>query len=144
MKLSTKGRYGIHAMYDLALHGRDEPQPLKAIAERQGVPEAYLEQLIAMLRKDGLVQSVRGAQGGYLLSRPPSEITVGQVLRSLEGGLALVDCVLEEDACDRACSCPSRVIWQRLHEGVNQIVDGITLMDMIEDPQGLTTREGQS
>lgn len=142
MKLSTRGRYGIHAMYDLALYGIDSPQPTKAIAERQRVPEAYLEQLVAILRKAGLVKSVRGAQGGYMLSRPPAEITVGQVLRALEGDLAVVDCLAEEDACDKACTCPTRVVWQKLRDGLNDIVDGITLKDMLTDQERLTTQEG--
>ncbi len=137
MKLSTRGRYGIHAMYDLAQMCAEGPQSIKAIAERQAIPEAYLEQLIAILRKSGLVTSVRGAQGGYQLSRAPGEITVGEVLRSLEGGLALVDCILEEDACHKACSCPTRIVWQKLHDGLNQIVDGITLQDMLDDHERL-------
>ena len=133
MKLSTKGRYGIHAMYDLAQYGSDTPQPIKSIAERQNIPEAYLEQLIGQLRRSGLVKSVRGAQGGYLLSRSPAEITVGEVLRTLEGELAVVDCLMEEDACHKACSCPTRVVWKKLRDGLNQIVDGITLQDMLDD-----------
>ena len=133
MKLSTKGRYGIHAMYDLAQYGSETPQSIKAIAERQGVPEAYLEQLIGQLRRSGLVKSVRGAQGGYLLSRAPSEITVGQVLRTLEGDLAVVDCLLEEDTCGKSCACPSRIVWLKIRDGLNAIVDGITLQDMIND-----------
>lgn len=132
MKLSTRGRYGIHAMYDLAQHGGEGPQHIKAIAERQSIPEAYLEQLIAVLRKAELVKSVRGAQGGYLLSRDPIEISVGQVIRTLEGGLVLVEC-LEDDACDKACSCPTRVVWQKLYDGMNQIIDGISLQDMLDD-----------
>ena len=133
MKLSTKGRYGIHAMYDLAQFGSETPQPIKSIAERQNIPEAYLEQLIGQLRRSGLVRSVRGAQGGYLLSRSPSEITVGEVLRTLEGELAVVDCLMEEDACHKACSCPTRVVWKKLRDGLNEIVDGITLQDMLDD-----------
>ena len=133
MKLSTKGRYGIHAMYDLAQFGSETPQPIKSIAERQNIPEAYLEQLIGQLRRSGLVKSVRGAQGGYLLSRSPAEITVGEVLRTLEGELAVVDCLMEEDACHRACSCPTRVVWKKLRDGLNEIVDGITLQDMLDD-----------
>ena len=140
MKLSTRGRYGIHAMYDLAENAGEGPQPIKAIAERQQVPEAYLEQLIAVLRKADLVTSVRGAQGGYMLARPANEITVGAVLRALEGGLALVDCLSEEDACEKACSCPTRVVWRKLHEGVNQIVDAITLQDMRDDHERLLTQ----
>ena len=138
MKLSTKGRYGIHAMYDLAQFGSETPQPIKSIAERQNIPEAYLEQLIGQLRRSGLVKSVRGAQGGYLLSRSPAEITVGEVLRTLEGELAVVDCLMEEDACHKACSCPTRVVWKKLRDGLNQIVDGITLQDMLDDYQRMS------
>ena len=144
MKLSTKGRYGIHAMYDLAQYYQEGPQPLKAVAERQRVPEAYLEQLMRPLRKADLVRAARGAQGGYMLSRPPSEITVGQVLRALEGELAVVDCLLEEDACDKACVCPTRLVWQKVRDGLNDIVDGITLADMLEDYSRMCAGEGKT
>ena len=133
MKLSTRGRYGIHAMYDLAEHYGDGPQSIKCIAERQGIPEAYLEQLIAVLRKEKLVLSNRGAQGGYRLSRTPDAITVGDVLRALEDGLNLVDCLIEEENCGRSCACPTRVVWMKLRDGINRIVDGITLQDMIDE-----------
>lgn len=133
MKLSTRGRYGIHAMYDLAEHYGDGPQSIKCIAERQGIPEAYLEQLIAILRKEKLVISNRGAQGGYRLAHEPAQMTVGQVLRALEGGLNLVDCLLEEDSCGKTCACPSRVVWMKIRDGLNNIVDGITLQDMIDE-----------
>jgi len=133
LKLSTRGRYGIHAMYDLAKHYGDGPQSIKLIAERQGIPEAYLEQLIAILRKEQLVISNRGAQGGYRLSREPKDMTVGDVLRALEGGLNLVDCLLEEDSCGKTCACPSRVVWMKIRDGLNSIVDGITLQDMIDE-----------
>ena len=133
MKLSTRGRYGIHAMYDLADHYGSGPQSIKLIAERQGIPEAYLEQLIAVLRREGLVISNRGAQGGYRLVRPPEEITVGEVLRALEGGLNLVDCLLDEDSCGKSCACPSRIVWMKIRDGMNSIVDGITLQDMIDE-----------
>ena len=141
MKLSTRGRYGIHAMYDLALYAEGGPQPIKAIAEREGVPEAYLEQLIAVLKRAGLVTSVRGAQGGYMLARRPEEITVGDVLRALEDGLNLLDCLDEEDACGRSCACPSRVVWLKLREGMNAVLDGITLRDMIEDTACASAQE---
>ena len=133
MKLSTRGRYGIHAMYDLACNYNAGPQPIKAIAERQSIPEAYLEQLFAALKRDKLVNSLRGAQGGYTLSRAPSQITVGDVLRTLEGGLNLVDCLLEEDTCGKSCACPSRIVWMKIRDGLNAIVDGITLQDMMDD-----------
>lgn len=133
MKLSTRGRYGIHAMYDLAVHYSEGPQSIKNIAARQGIPEAYLEQLIAVLRREKLVLSNRGAQGGYRLARDPEAITVGDVLRALEGGLNLVECLDEEDACGKSCACPSRIVWMKLRDGLNEIVDGITLRDMIEE-----------
>ena len=133
MKPSTRSRYGIHAMYDLALNVDCGPQPIKAIAEREGIPEAYLEQLIAVLKKEKLVTSTRGAQGGYVLARRPEEITVGDVLRALEGGLNLVDCLLEEDTCGKSCACPSRIVWMKIRDGLNNVVDGITLSDMVKD-----------
>jgi len=142
MKLSTRGRYGIHAMYDLAEYGQVTPQSIKAIAERQAVPEAYLEQLIGGLRKAGLVKSIRGATGGYLLSRGPEQITVGEVLRALEGDLTLADCLAEEDACAKACLCPTRLVWQKLSDGLNQIADGITLQDMLNDAKRMS-QEGK-
>lgn len=137
MKLSTRSRYGIHAMYDLAKNVDCGPQPIKAIAEREGIPEAYLEQLIAVLKKEKLVTSTRGAQGGYVLARRPEEITVGDVLRALEGGLNLVDCLLEEDTCGKTCACPSRIVWMKIRDGLNSIVDGITLRDMVNDYERL-------
>jgi len=141
MKLSTRGRYGIHTMYDLALNGVNGPQSIKAIAERGGMPEAYLEQLIAGLKKAGLVTSTRGAQGGYMLARPADDITVGDVLRALEGGLSLVECLDGEDCCDKACACPSRIVWQKLRDGMMAIVDGITLQDMVEDYRRMNAQE---
>lgn len=133
MKLSTKGRYGIHAMYDLALNAVTAPQPIKAVAERQGIPESYLEQLVGQLRRAGLLRSTRGAQGGYILSRPAREISVGDVLRALEGDLAIVDCLTDASPCDKACSCPTRVVWQKVSSALEEAVDSITLQDMVDD-----------
>ena len=133
MKLSTRGRYGIHTMFNLALNGENGPQSIKAIAERGGMPEAYLEQLIAALKREKLVTSTRGAQGGYVLARPAEQLTVGEVLRALEGGLNLVECLDEEDACGKSCACASRIVWLKLRDGLNAIVDGITLRDMVAD-----------
>lgn len=135
MKLSTKGRYGLQAMFDLALHYGSGPIPLKSVAERQDISEHYLEQLISSLRKVGLVQSVRGAQGGYILSKKPAEITVGDVLRALEGPLGLVDCVLEQDAvkCSRFEDCITRIVWEKIRDSMIKTMDSITLQDMCEE-----------
>ena len=141
MKLSTRGRYGIQTMYDLALNAENGPQSIKAIAERGGMPEAYLEQLIAVLKRSGLVTSTRGAQGGYMLAKPADAISVGDVLRVLEGGLNLVNCLDGEDCCEKACACPSRTVWMKLRDGMNAIVDGITLQDMVEDYRRMNAQE---
>ena len=141
MKLSTRGRYGIQTMYDLALNADNGPQSIKAIAERGGMPEAYLEQLIAALKRSGLVTSTRGAQGGYMLAKSADAISVGDVLRVLEGGLNLVNCLDGEDCCEKACACPSRTVWMKLRDGMNAIVDGITLQDMVEDYRRMNAQE---
>lgn len=131
MKLSTKGKYGVRAMYDLAQLYGQAPQSVKCIAERQGIPEAYLEQLIAPLRKAGLVLSIRGAQGGYTLADKPENISVGAILRAVEGPLAATDCITAP--CEHADGCAMHALWQRIHKGVNDLMDGITLQDMLND-----------
>ncbi len=135
MRLSTKGQYGLRAMFELAVNYGEGPIPLKIIADRQFISEHYLEQLVATMRKAGLVRSTRGAQGGYALSRPPGEITVGQVIRVLEGPLAPVECAIdnEEPICDRSGYCPTRIIWIKMRDSINQVVDSITLKDMVDD-----------
>ncbi len=131
IKLSTKGRYGIRAMYDLALYHGEGPQTVKAISERQGVPEAYLEQLIARMRKAGLVLSIRGAQGGYLLADSPNHITIGSILRAAEGTLAPASCVEEDEPCEHAPDCAMHVLWERIYVGLNELLDAMTLSEMI-------------
>lgn len=135
MKLSTKGRYGLKAMYDLAIHFGDGPIPLKSIAERQRISDHYLEQLIATLRKSGLVKSIRGAQGGYTLAELPERITVGEIIRSLEGPLGVSDCSMEEEptACENAECCVTRVIWKKIQDSISEVIDSITLQDMVDD-----------
>lgn len=140
MRLSTKGRYGVQAMLDIALYAREQHIALKTIAERQGISEHYLEQLIAVLRKAGLVRSVRGAQGGYSLAKPAEQITVGDILRALEGSLAPVDCVdeLEPKHCSDNEGCVTRIVWQRIRDSINAVVDSITLQDMVDEYKKLS------
>jgi Rrf2 family cysteine metabolism transcriptional repressor len=135
MRLSTKGRYGVKAMFDLALHGGESPLPLKTIAERQEISEPYLEQLISTLRKSGLVHSVRGAHGGYLLADSPDQITVGSIIRSLEGSMTPADCVAEEEPvdCSKADCCVTRGVWEKIRISIDNVIDSITLQDMIDD-----------
>ena len=135
MKLSTKGRYGLKAMLDLAIHNSEGQISLKSIAERQDISENYLEQLFAILRKSGLVKSTRGSQGGYVLAQSPEKISVGCILRALEGSLAPVDCVMENDPqqCSRSEECVTRFIWAKIRDSVNQVVDSISLEDLINE-----------
>lgn len=132
MKISTKGRYGLKAMFDLALYYSDEPVSLSCIAERRKISLSYLEQLISQLKKAGVVKSIRGAQGGYLLSDKPSNISVGQVLRALEQ-LAPVDCVKEDSNCESADACVTRVVYKKILDSILDTVNNITLQDMLDD-----------
>ena len=134
MILSTKGRYGLKMMYEFALNYGKGPMSLKEVAQKQRLSETYLEQLIAHLRKAGLVTSVRGAQGGYELSRKPEEITVGEIIRELEGPLAPSECVLDDEPeCSNADYCVTRLIWEKIMDSINNVIDSITLNDMIND-----------
>ncbi len=137
MKISTKGHYGVQAMFDLAQHYGEGPISLKSVAERQGLSEHYLEQLIAVLRKAGLVRSVRGAQGGYILARQPDDIKVGDIIRVLEGPIAPVECVNEEDAeqCHKAESCITRSVWEKVRNSIEDVLDSISLADMCKDAE---------
>ena len=135
MKLSTKGRYGARAMLDLALHYNvnEGPVALGSIAERQNISEEYLEQIFSSLRKSGIVESVRGAQGGYKLGRSADKITIGDILRVLEGSLAPVDCVVEgkPQVCDRYDDCVLSGVWIKLRDAINEAVDSFTLADLM-------------
>jgi len=135
LKLSTKGRYGLIAMLDLASYYLGGPVALKSIAERQKISESYLEQLFASLRKSGLVKSIRGAQGGYLIANEPGGITIGSILRALEGSMAPVDCVAEGDTvrCERENECITRFVWKRIRDGINEVVDSVTLENLVEE-----------
>ena len=132
MKLSTKGRYGARLMMDLALHYGDGPIALKEIAKRQGISEKYLWQLIVPLKIAGLVSSARGSQGGYVLSKNPSEITLKDIINILDGPLCIVDCVDKPEICERSKSCVTRNIWAEVSDKISEILGSITLQDMIE------------
>jgi Rrf2 family protein len=124
-------------MFDLAQHAGEGPISLKSIAERQDISEHYLEQLVSGLRKAGLVKSVRGAQGGYMLGKEPGKITVGDIIRVLEGPIAPTDCVSEEDpeCCSKAEFCITRTIWEKVRNSIADVLDSITLETMLEDAQ---------
>ncbi len=132
MKISTKGRYALRLMLDLALHNTGEPVSLKDIAVRQGVSDKYLEQIISALNKAKFVKSIRGAQGGYILTKEPEEYTVGMILRLMEGSLAPVACVEDDSSCEMLDSCATKIVWQKINEAVNDVVDHMTLADLMQ------------
>lgn len=133
MKISTKGRYAVRLMLDLAQNDTGECIKVKDIAARQGISEKYLEQIIAILNKAGYVKSVRGAQGGYRIAKDPQEYTVGMILRLTEGSLAPVACLEESyGECERCDTCETLDVWKDLHSAINRVVDGVTIADLVE------------
>ena len=137
MLVSTKGRYALRTMVDLALHGDGEPVKIKDIARRQDISGKYLEQIISILSRSGCVRSVRGYQGANYLPRPASEYTVGMILRLTEGNLAPVDCLAGEDnPCQRQQDCVTLRLWQELDEAIRGVVDRYTIEDLVEWQKG--------
>ena len=141
MRLSTRGLYGIRAMLELALHYGRGPLTVQAISQRQGVSVAYLEQLLARLRREGLISGMRGPGGGYVLTRPPSQIRVGEIIRVLEGPIAQAHCLLQRPTpeCERVDNCLSRILWKRLQDKIEEVLDGTTLQDLCDQVvEGIT------
>ena len=133
MKISTKGRYAVRLMLDLAMSETESPVRLKEIAGRQGISDKYLEQIISILSRAGFVRSIRGNQGGYYLARPSSDYTVGSILRITEGSLAPVDCLSgDENPCARQMDCVTLRLWRELDEAISGVVDKYTLEDLVQ------------
>lgn len=139
MKLSTKGRYGLRALIDLAQYSEAAPVSIGSIAERQNLSERYLEQLMSLLKKAGLIQSIRGAGGGYVLAKNPADISVGDVLRALEGSLEPVECsgYNENEECAASGGCVTKYVWKRINESINQTVNEIKLDTLVEESKQL-------
>lgn len=143
MKLSTKGRYGLRAMIDLARYSESEPVSIGSVAARQDISEGYLEQMMSLLKKAGLVKSIRGAGGGYILAKEMKEISVGDILRALEGNLEPVRCAAfySEEGCMASEGCVTKYVWQKINESINRTVDEIRLDELVREsrtvnPQG--------
>lgn len=131
MRISTKGRYAVRMMLDLAMQESGIPVSIKDIAARQQISEKYMEQIIAMLSKAGFVKSIRGAQGGYILRKEPQEYSIGMILRAAEGSLAPVEC-LDGGECQKKDKCVTVKVWEKVDKAVNDVVDNITIADLIE------------
>jgi Rrf2 family cysteine metabolism transcriptional repressor len=132
MKLSSRTRYGMRAMLELALEYGKKPLQIKSIADREDISNKYLEQLMAMLKSSGLVRSMRGPRGGYMLARPPAEIKLSEVFTTLEGPLVPVECLDHTEFCTRCSDCATRLIWQDLYKAMMSILETTTLQDLAE------------
>lgn len=143
MRISTKGRYALRLMLDLALRPNQDYISLKAIAQRQGLPDKYLEQIIQQLSKARLVESARGSQGGYRLSRAPEGYTVGEILRTVEGSLSPVACLDRKAPCDRTESCLTIGLYRKIHAAVASVVDNTTLADMLAESHCVPERKNE-
>lgn len=132
MKLSTKGRYGVKAMVELAIHYGAEPISIKTISVSQGISEYYLEQLFSPLRKANLIKSIRGAQGGYVLNKEPKDITIADIINVLEGPIEISGCV-EGEVCDNEDGCATKLLWERIKNSIDEVMDSTTLQDIVDD-----------
>jgi len=136
MKLSTRSRYGVRLMLDLALHEAEGPVRLGSVAQRQGIGIKYLEQIIISLKKADYVTSVRGPKGGHMLTRPPEEITVGEIVGLLEGGLKLTRCTQYPEECVRSGNCVTRILWMEATEAIRERLDAITFRELMNRSPG--------
>jgi Rrf2 family protein len=136
MKLSTRTRYAVRAMIELAQNEANRPLQLKIIAKRQDISVKYLEQLMAILRSAGLIRSVRGSKGGYVLARPPNQVRLSDILHCLEGPVTTVECVEDSNYCVRAAECAARQIWTKVQQAIEEVLQSITLQDVVEIARG--------
>ncbi|WP_346912667.1 Rrf2 family transcriptional regulator [Clostridium sp.] len=141
MKLSTKGRYGVKAMVDLAINFGKSPISIKSISNRQNISEYYLEQLFSVLRKAELIKSIRGANGGYILAKDPKEITVYQILDVLEGPIEISTC-LDSDGCNNIDCCATRIVWKKIKDSIDSVTMAITLQDIVDDYSNILKIKG--
>ena len=132
MKLSTRTRYAVRAIIELAQNDSNRPLQLKIIAQRQDISVKYLEQLMAVLRSAGFVRSIRGSKGGYVLAKAPNQIKLNEVLHRLEGTVATVECVENDDYCSRSADCAARYLWMQVEQAIEKVLEAITLQDLVD------------
>jgi Rrf2 family protein len=143
MKLSTRTRYGVRAVIELAANDSKKPVQLKIIAQRQDISVKYLEQLMNALRSGGVVHSIRGARGGYILAKPPNQIKLGDVFNCLEGNVITTECVEDEDYCRRAADCAARLLWIQVEDAIKNVLDSVTVQDLIDRAKDKKTSDYQ-
>ncbi len=133
MIISTKGRYALKAVFEIAISDSTAPLPLSVISERTDLSELYLEQIFSVLKKKGIVKSLRGSQGGYFLTKEPKDISVGEIIKALEGELSPSKCVEDDGYCNMLDRCPTYMIWDNIKKAIDDVVDNTTVADMIEE-----------
>jgi len=143
MKLSTRTRYGMRAAIELAATDSKKPVQLKTIAQREDISIKYLEQLMTILRSGGIIRSIRGAKGGYILAKPPNQIKLIEVFNCLEGSVTTAECVDDEDYCRRAADCAARMLWIQVQEAIKNVLQSITLQDLVDRAKGKRTLDYQ-
>lgn len=131
MKLSTRTRYGLRAILELAKNDGNRPLQIKLIAQRQDISVKYLEQLMTILKSAGFVRSIRGSKGGYILARAPNEINLSEVFNCLEGLVTTVDCVQDKNYCQRTTDCVTRQVWTQVQNAIKNVLQSITLQDLV-------------
>jgi Rrf2 family cysteine metabolism transcriptional repressor len=131
LKLSTKARYGLRALMSLARHYGEGPVIAKVIAREEDISENYLEQIMELLRRSGIVRSIRGAQGGFSLAKPPEDIKIKEIVDILEGPINLIDCLSDPEICNRSKECSARTFWKKLEENINKFLESHTLADLM-------------
>jgi len=141
MKLSTRTRYGMRAVIELANSRKAGPVQLRVISERQDISIKYLEQLIAVLKSAGIVRSIRGAKGGYVLAKPPNKTKLSEIFTALEGPFTTVECVVNENYCERIADCAARQVWLKVQDAVMDTLRSITLQDLVDSTKGKKTLE---
>ncbi len=139
MKLSTRTRYGMRAIIELAQHEGKRPLQLKVIAERQDISVKYLEQLMSLLRSAGFVRSVRGSKGGYVLAHAPDQVRLSEVFRCLEGPVTTAECTEDDSYCKRSSDCAARRVWVRVEAAIQDVLGSITLSDLVQESKPSTT-----
>ena len=143
MKLSTRTRYGIRAIIELAQHGIEKPLQLKIIAQRQDISVKYLEQLITILKSAGFVRSIRGSKGGYILARPADHIKLSEVFNCLEGSVTTAECVGDKQYCERSSDCVARELWIEVEQAIENVLQAITLQDLVDRARSKGTLDYQ-
>ncbi len=135
LRLSTKGQYGVRAMFEIARSYNSGPVTIKEISEKQDVSVAYLEQILNQLRKSGIIRSVRGPGGGYVLSRKPDDVSIGEILKELEGPVAITSCLDPKEGCMRVDGCVTHLLWKSLGENIEAFLNKMTLNDLLKGHQ---------